>query len=115
MPTFSNYSVAQTASPYCPPVDSSRESTTVTKKHLESSVPVPPLDQFQFDLEDNLECGSWKSSVSVSSQSIGDEVECPDDIVTNNDNNNDQNNNHIDLTTTSFPGAQVSDVQNRIS
>ncbi|VDI20108.1 Hypothetical predicted protein [Mytilus galloprovincialis] len=77
MPTFSNYSVAQTASPYCPPVDSSRESTTVTKFVIESpvascilnmetptesSMPVPPLDQFQFDLEDNLECGSWKSS-----------------------------------------------------
>ncbi|CAG2240878.1 unnamed protein product [Mytilus edulis] len=127
MPNFSNYSVAQTATSYCPPVVSSRESSTVTKFVIESpvascmldmetptesSMPVPPLDQFQFDLEDNVECGSWKSPVSVSSQSIGDEVECPDDIVTNNDNNNDQNNNHIDLTTSSsFPEAQVSDVQ----
>lgn len=132
MPAFSNYSVAPTASsPYCPPVTpvvSSREQTTITKFVLESpvascilnmetptetlsSIPVPPLDQFQFDLEDNLECGSWKSPFSVSSQSVGDEVECPDGIATTNDNNSDQNNNHIDLTiSSSVPEVQVSDV-----
>ncbi|VDI52789.1 Hypothetical predicted protein [Mytilus galloprovincialis] len=102
MPTFSNYSVPQTASsPYCPPVTpvvSSREQTTTTKF-------------FQFDLEDNLECGSWKSPVSVSYQSVGDEVECLDDIATTNDYNSDQNNNHINLTiSSSVPEVQVSDV-----
>ncbi|CAC5355422.1 unnamed protein product [Mytilus coruscus] len=132
MPAFSTYSVAQTApSPYCPPVTpvaSSREQTTVTKFVLESpiascilnmetpketlsSMAVPPLDQFQFDLKDNLDCGSWKSPVSVLSQSFGDEAECPEDIITTNDNNIDQNNNHINLTvSSSVPEVQMSDV-----
>ncbi|CAC5392805.1 unnamed protein product [Mytilus coruscus] len=132
MPAFSTYSVAQTApSPYCPPVipvASSRKQTTVTKFVLESpvtscilnmetpketlsSMPVQPLDQFQFDLEDNLDCGSWKSPASVSSQSVADEAECPEDIITTNDNNIDQNNNHIDLTvSSSVPEVQMSDV-----
>ncbi|CAG2194039.1 unnamed protein product [Mytilus edulis] len=92
MPKFSNYSVAQTATSYCPPVVSSRESSTVTK------------------IMYNAEAGSLLSRYHLNL--LGDEVECPDDIVTNNDNNNDQNNNHIDLTTSSsFPEAQVSDVQ----
>ncbi|CAC5411487.1 unnamed protein product [Mytilus coruscus] len=74
-------------------------------------MPVPPLDQFQFELEVNLDCGSWKSPVSVSSQSVGDEAKCPDDMITTNDNNIDQNNNRIDLTvSSSVSEVQMSDV-----